>query len=71
MLLDDTSTVDAHDGSAGESLADDAEGLSVEVGLGIGGAEHGSVDDEEVGVGGWQPFALADDGAGMGSFMSL
>ena len=52
MLADDGAAVDGHDVASGEGLADDAQGLFVEVGLGLGRAEHGTVDDEEVGVGG-------------------
>ena len=64
MLLDDGTAVDAYDVAVGEGSADGLHGLCVEVGLGVGGHEHGSVDDEIVGVGGGQSVGLVVDGAG-------
>ena len=50
VLTDDGATVDAYNFAVGESLADDAQSLCVEVGLGIGGNEDCTVDDQVVGV---------------------
>ena len=52
VLLDDGTTVDADDLAVGIGLANDTEGLGVEVGLGIGGHQDGAIDDQVVGVGG-------------------
>ena len=54
MLDDDRATVDADNLAVGEGVSDYSCCLGVEVGLGVGGIEHRSVDDEEIGVGGWQ-----------------
>ena len=56
MLDDDRATVDADNLAVGEGVSDYSCCLGVEVGLGVGGIEHRSVDDEEIGVGGWQTF---------------
>ena len=68
MLFDNTTAIDANDLSIREGLADDPQGLGVEVGLSVGGTEYGTVDDEEVGVGGRQTVIAVVDGAGIGSF---
>jgi hypothetical protein len=52
VLLDDRPAVDAYDFAVGESLTDDAQSLCVEVGLGIGRDEYGTVDNQVVSVGG-------------------
>jgi hypothetical protein len=52
VLLDDGTTVDADDLAVWIGLANDTQGLSVEVGLGIGGHKDGAIDDQVVGVGG-------------------
>ena len=56
MLDDDRATVDADNLAVGEGVSDYSCCLGVEVVLGVGGIEHRSVDDEEIGVGGWQTF---------------
>ena len=53
MLPDDHLTVDGHHFPIGEGLADDADGLAIEVGLPVGGTEHSPVQDEEVGIRRW------------------
>lgn len=58
--------IDADDVEAGESERDGLAGQCIEVGLVVGGHEYGTVDDDEVGVGGWQPFAIVEDGVGHG-----
>jgi hypothetical protein len=50
MLLDNTSTIDAHDVAIGECLANQAQGLGIEIGLGVCGTEDGIIDDQEIGV---------------------
>ena len=52
MLLDNTSTIDAHDVTIGESLAYQAQGLGIEIGLGVSGTEYGTIDNQEMGIGG-------------------
>ena len=54
VLTDDRTAVDANDIAVGEGLLDDAHGLCVKVGLGVGGNEHGTVDDQVVSVGSGQ-----------------
>ena len=56
MLDDYRTAVDADNLAVGEGVSDYSCCLGVEVGLGVGGIEHRSVDDEEIGVGGWQTF---------------
>lgn len=51
VLLDDCSTVDAHNLSIRECLANDAQGFGVKVRLGVGGHEDSAIDDEVVGIG--------------------
>ena len=63
MLADDGTTVDANDITTWECLADDAKCLAVKVGLVVGRTEHGSVDNQEVSIGGWQPFSFVEDGS--------
>ena len=48
MLFDDASTVDTDDLSVREGFADDSQRFGVEVGLGIGGTEHGTIDDRKL-----------------------
>ena len=62
MLLDDTSTIDAHNLPFRESFTNESQGFCVEVWLGVSGAEYSPVDDEEVGICGWQSLTLEDDG---------
>ena len=54
MLLDNSPTVNANNLSVRESLLDDVHRLLVKVGLGIGGYQYRSVDDQIVGVCGRQ-----------------
>ena len=63
MLLDDAAAVDAHDLTGWEGFANEAQGLCVEIRLVVCGHQHSAIDDEEIGVGGWQALALEDDGA--------
>lgn len=58
VLTDDDTGVDRDDVPAGEGFADDAACLGIKVGLIIGRNEDGSVDDEEIGVGGWQSLVI-------------
>ena len=58
MLAYDGATVNTYHLSAREGLVDNAKSLCIEVGLGIGRAEHGSVDNEEVGIGGRQSLTV-------------
>ena len=44
-MADDRTAVDAYCLAVGEGFAYDAQGLGVEIGLVIGGNEHGTVDD--------------------------
>ena len=60
VLLDDGTTVDADDLAVGIGLANDTEGLGVEVGLGIGGHQDGAIDDQVVGVGGGKAVTVSD-----------
>ena len=53
MLLDDTSTIDAHNLPLWKGLANESQGFCVKVWLGVGGAEYSPIDDEEVGVRSW------------------
>ena len=64
VLLDDGTTVDADDLAIGIGLADDTHGLGIKVGLSVGGHEDGTIDDQIVGVGGWQTVAIVIDRTG-------
>lgn len=64
MLADEGTTVDAYNLIAWESLAEHFGSTAVIVGLGVGGVEYGSVYHKEVGVGGWQAFAVFYYGIG-------
>ena len=61
VLADDGAAVDADNIAAREGCGDELQGLCVEVGLAIGRAEHGTVDDEEVGIGGWKTLSVIID----------
>lgn len=63
MLADDGTTVDANDIATWECLANDAKCLAVKVGLVVGRTKHGSVDNQEVSIGGRQPFPFVKDGS--------
>lgn len=58
MLTDKDAAVDADDVVMGKGLLELAPRLFVVVGLCVGGVEDGSVDDEEIGVGGRESVAL-------------
>ena len=58
VLTDDGTTVNAHNLPVRIGLADDAHGLCIEIGLGIGGHQYGTIDDQIVGVGGRKPVCL-------------
>lgn len=64
MLTNDWATVDAYNVSVGEGLTNDAQGLGIKVGLGIGGHEYGSIDDKIIGISGGQTVVAIIDGAG-------
>ena len=58
VLTDEDLAVDANDVVVGEGQGELVVGLLVEDGVAVGGHEDGLVDDEEVGIGGWQSFAV-------------
>ena len=60
VLLDDSATVNANNLAVGEDLTDDAHGLCIEVGLRIGRYQYRTVDDELVGIGGWETVTVND-----------
>ena len=64
MLAHYHTSVDADDVETGESERECLAGQCIEIGLVVGGDEHGSIEDDEVGVSGWQPVAVVEDGAG-------
>ena len=71
MLLDDATAVDANDLAFREGLANESQGLCVEIRLIIGGNQHSAIDNEEIGVGGWQALTLKDDRAWHRQFYQL
>ena len=64
VLTDDRTAVDAHDFAVRVGQSYHAHGLLVEVGLVVGRHQHGTVDDQIVGIGGRQSVAVVVDGAG-------
>ena len=58
MLPNEHTTVDADDLAVRECFLQLRQGFCVLVWLGVSGNQHGAIDDEEVGVGGWQTVAL-------------
>ena len=66
VLANEGTAVDTHNLIAGEGLLKHLGSTTVVVRLGVGGIEHGSVQDEEVGVGGRQTFAVFHHGVGHG-----
>ena len=58
--------IDADDVEAWEGERDGLAGQGVEVGLSVGGNKYGTIENDEIGVGGWQPFAVVEDGVGHG-----
>ena len=58
MLFDDTTAIDGDDLTVGESLTNETHGQVVEVGLAIDWTEYSPVDDQKIGVGGWQALLL-------------
>ena len=66
MLADDSACVESDDGMVGKGLLDNAEGPGIVVGLGVGGYDDRSVEDDEIGIGGRQTVAFFIDGVGHG-----
>ena len=66
MLFDDGTTVYTNDFSIGIGLANDVERISIQVGLVVGGYQYGTIDNQIVGIGGWQAVLTIIDGAGQG-----
>ena len=67
VLADDGAGVDGQDVVVGEGGGEDAGGLVVFRRLVVGGEDDASVDDEEVGISGWQAVAIGlVDGIGQG-----
>ena len=66
MLFDDGATVYTNDFSIGIGLTNDAESFGIKVGLVVGGYQYGTIDNQIVGVGGWQAVLTIIDGAGQG-----
>lgn len=64
VLANEGTAVDTHNLIAGEGLLKHLGSTAVIVGLGVGGVEHGPVHHKEVGVGGWQAFAVFYYGIG-------
>ena len=60
VLPDYASAIYAHHFSIGKCLAYSLARLLVKVGLCVGGVEHGSVDNKEVGVCGWQALLTVE-----------
>ena len=60
MLLDDTPAVYPHDFPPWEYIANQVQRFFIQIGLSVGRTEYGAIDDEEVGIGGWQahPFVV-------------
>ena len=58
MLADEDATVDGHDVVLGEGLLQLATGKVVVLRLSIGGHQHGTIDNEKVGVGGGQTMTV-------------
>ena len=69
VLPDNGPTVDTDYLPVREGFANDSQGLVVEVGLSISRTEHGTVDDEKVGIGGRQPVFSIIDGMGHWQFL--
>ena len=56
MLADDGTAVDAHNLAVRKSLTDGMQSLCVKVGLGVGGHQYGTIDNQIVSVCGRQPL---------------
>ena len=56
MLDDYGAAVNADNLAVGEGIGDYCGCLGIAVGLSVCGIQYRSVDDEEIGVGGWQTF---------------
>ena len=54
MLTHEYLTVDAYNLTVGEGLLQDRQCLGILDRLAVGRHENGTVDDKEVGIGGWQ-----------------
>ena len=68
MLFDDGTTVYTNDFSIGIGLANDVERISIQVGLVVGGYQYGTIDNQIVGIGGWQAVLTIIDGTGQRKF---
>ena len=64
MLADKGAAVNANYFISEEGLPKHLGSTTVVVGLIVGGIEHGFVQDEEVGIGGRQAFAIFEDSIG-------
>ena len=64
MLLNHGPAVNTNNFPVRKSLTDSAQSLCVEVGLVISGHQHSPVDNQVVGIGGWQTLTFVVDGAG-------
>ena len=64
MLADDRTTVDAHNIAVRERLANGMKCFCVEVGLGVGRHQNGTVDNQIVSVGCWQTIVAIIDRTG-------
>ena len=64
MLSDYHTGVDTDDIEAGEGERDGLTGNGVEVGLIVSGNKNGTIEDDEIGVGGRQPFTVIENGVG-------
>ena len=58
MLLDNTSTINTNHFPTLESLAYQAQSLSIQIGLVICGHQYGTIHHKEVGMGSWQSFDI-------------
>ena len=66
VLADKGTAVDTHNLVIREGLLKHFGGTAIVVGLVVSGVEHGFVQDEKVGIGSRQAFAIFDDGIGHG-----
>ena len=71
MLPDDRGGIDGDDLSSGEGPRDGLDGPFVVGWLSVGGNQNPSIEDDEIGVGGWQAEAFFIDGVGHGQWEQL
>ena len=65
VLLDDSPRIHSHHLMLGEGLANHTQRLDVVVWLVVGRHDDGPVDDQEIGISGWQAIPLlVEDGIG-------